>query len=259
MLKFRIINSGFILVITTLLVVHFLVDTIPVWVFVGLGVVWLSITALGSALIGWNYHLNCLNQLKGSREKMVAITFDDGPHPEFTPKVLALLAKHDAYATFFCIGHHIEKYPELFKAIISQGHTIGNHTYSHVNHFGTFGKNKVLAELEKTNRIIRNLIGENPIFFRPAFGVTNPSIKWAVNKLKMQGVGWSKRSLDTTNRSEQVILNRITSGIKPGDVILMHDASEKSIAVLEQLLLFLKKEELKSVTVDHLFKIKPYA
>ena len=259
MLKFRIINSGFILFITTLLVVHFLVTAIPVLVFITLGIIWLSITALGSALIGWNYHLNCLNQLKKNQDNTIAITFDDGPHPEFTPKVLALLERYNAKATFFCIGHHIEKHPELFKAIVSHGHTIGNHTYSHVNHFGAFGKNKVLAELEKTNSIIKSLIGQEPILFRPAFGVTNPSVKWAVNRLKMQGIGWSKRSLDTTNRSEHVILNRITNGLKPGDVILMHDTSEKSIAVLEQLLLFLEKEELKSVTVDYLFKIKPYA
>ncbi len=95
--------------------------------------------------------------------------------------------------------------------------------------------------------------------YRPAFGVTNPNIKRAVKATGMQTIGWSIRSLDTTKRSEASVLKRITKNISKGDIILLHDTSAKTIAVLEQLLLFLQKENLQSVTVDQLLKFDAYA
>jgi peptidoglycan/xylan/chitin deacetylase (PgdA/CDA1 family) len=95
--------------------------------------------------------------------------------------------------------------------------------------------------------------------FRPAFGVTNPRIKRAVNQLNLQTIGWNKRSLDTMKLNEKQILARITKNLKKGDVILLHDTSNKSIAVLEQLLLFLHQNNLQSVTVNDLFNVKAYA
>src|SRR5690606_35805009 len=115
-----------------------------------------------------------------------AITFDDGPHPEFTPKVLNLLKKYDAKATFFCIGKHIELYPDIFKSIVEAGHTIGNHTYSHANDFGFFSVEKVISELQQTNAIIKQQIGLDARLYRPAFGVTNPRIKKALKTMKLQ-------------------------------------------------------------------------
>jgi peptidoglycan/xylan/chitin deacetylase (PgdA/CDA1 family) len=114
-------------------------------------------------------------------------------------------------------------------------------------------------ELQKTNTAIKEVTSLDAKLYRPAFGVTNPSIKKAVKKLKLQTVGWNIRSLDTTKRSKKVVLERITNKIKKGDIILLHDNSAKTIEVLEQLLLFLQQNKMQSVTVDQLLDIQAYA
>lgn len=234
-------------------------QAISIWWLVLLFLIWFSLTALGSAFVGWNYHIPILNSNEKAIKNQIALTFDDGPIPEFTPQVLKLLKQHQAKATFFCIGKHIEKHPELFKQIIADGHTIGNHTYSHPNNFGFLSTKKVQTELEQTRNLIKKLSGLTSKLYRPAFGVTNPRIRRAVQNLNLTTIGWNKRSLDTTNISEETILKRATKNLKTGDVILLHDTSEKSVRVLEQLLLILRDKNMQSVTVDTLFKIQAYA
>ncbi len=192
-------------------------------------------------------------------KNQIALTFDDGPHPEFTPKVLDLLKKHEFKATFFCIGQHIEKHPELFKRILSEGHTVGNHTYSHSKLFGFFGTQKVVAELKRTIDLVKDLTGQSMSLYRPAFGVTNPMIEKAVKQLNLTSIGWNVRSLDTTARVENKVLNRITSKISKGDMVLLHDTSQKTVNVLERLLLFLEDKNMESVTVDKLLELNAYA
>lgn len=258
MLNFKTVNSLAFILLVGLIVAYFLLD-ISFWWFLLLGIIWFIFTALGSGLIGWNYHIEAFNCHPTISKNHVAITFDDGPNPAFTPQVLKLLEKYNAKATFFCIGLHIENHPGLFKNIIKQGHTVGNHTYSHHNMFGFFNSKQVMEELELTNKLVQNITGLKLKLFRPAFGVTNPRIKKALNALKLQAIGWNKRSLDTTGLSKETILKRASKNIKKGDVILLHDSSEKTIWVLEQLLLILQKQNLHAVTVDSLFNIEPYA
>jgi len=258
MLKFKSVNIISSLILIGLLLAYsfynFSFGYIILFLFA-----WFLITVAGSSLIGWNYHFTSLLSNPSVAKNHVSITFDDGPNPEYTPKVLALLKKYNAKATFFCIGKNIEMHPEIFKSIIEQGHTIGNHTFSHSTNFGFFSTEEVLAELQKTNSIITHQIGLEPQLFRPAFGVTNPRIKRALKVTKLQPVGWNKRSLDTRNITEKRVFNRVTKNLKKGDVILLHDTSDKTIAVLEQLLLFLQQEKITSVTIDNLFQIKAYA
>lgn len=202
--------------------------------------------------------MSSLNSNVETTENIVAITFDDGPHPIHTAKALSLLKKYDAKATFFCIGKNIEAHPKLFREIIRQGHSVGNHTFSHSNHFGFFGTNRVIEELTRTNELVENLVGLKMALYRPAFGVTNPSIAKAVKLLKLKPIGWNVRSLDTTFRGENQILKRIKARTEKGSIILLHDTSEKSMAVLERLLVFLEERKLKSVTIDQLFQIQAY-
>ena len=172
---------------------------------------------------------------------------------------MEILERYNAKATFFCIGKNIESHPEIFNSILKKGHTVGNHTFSHSNSFGFFKTDKVLSELQKTNTLVKEKTGKDMLLYRPAFGVTNPRIKKAIKRLELQSVGWNIRSLDTTNRNSKTVLNRITKNLKKGDVVLLHDTSSKSVDVLEQLLLFLQQKKIESVTIDSLFKIKPYA
>lgn len=214
----------------------------------------------GSFFIQWNYHYTSTHSNKSITENWVSITFDDGPDPPvFTPQALELLKKHNAKATFFCIGHKIEKNEALFQQILNEGHSIGNHTYGHSNSFGFYNKTEVIAELKKAISLVEKITGLTMNLYRPAFGVTNPSIAYAVKKLGLQSIGWNVRSLDTTVRTERMVLRRITSKVERGDVILLHDTSAKSIAVLEQLLVFLQEKNLQSVCVDQLLEIEAYA
>lgn len=258
MLKFKIVNIIAILSFVVFLLLHFYFDY-SIFYLLFLLILWFFITAFGSGFIGWNYHLVSLNSNSSIQKNQVAITFDDGPHPEFTSQALDLLRKNNAKATFFCIGKNIKKYPELFQKIINEGHTVGNHTYSHPNNFGFLKTNALITEICKTNEFVHEFFGLKLRLFRPPFGVTNPRIKIGVNSNNMQSIGWNKRSLDTTGRSEAVILKRIIKKLNKGDVILLHDTNKKSILVLEQLLIFLKQQNMESVTINSLFNIKAYA
>lgn len=258
MLKFYTINA-IALTIFTLMFVGGYFQNIPIWMYILLILIWISITAIGTFQIKWNYHLNSLNRNKNISENSVAITFDDGPNPEFTPKVLSLLKKHDAIASFFITGKNAKKYPDLVKQIVAEGHTIANHSYSHSKNFSFFSSEKIIAELNKTDTIIQEVTGKTPKLFRPPYGVTNPNIKKALKNTEHQSIGWSKRSLDTLNISKEKVLKRITKDLKRGDVVLLHDNSLKSAEVLEQLLIFLDSQKMRSVSVDHLLDIKAYA
>ncbi|MCF6346967.1 MAG: polysaccharide deacetylase family protein [Flavobacteriaceae bacterium] len=258
MLKFRLVNSIFFFLAIVLLVLNRAID-FPNYIYGLLFLSWFCITAIGSFNILWNYHLNAYNSNPTISGKKVAITFDDGPNEIVTPKILALLKKYNAKATFFCIGKNIEANPIVFKQIIEEGHSIGNHSYTHSNNFGFFSKSVVIEEIIKTNKLSQNLIGKEMKLFRPPFGVTNPSISKALKQTKHHVIGWNVRSLDTVIKDENKIFNRITKHLKSGDVILLHDTNERTINVLEQLLLFLQENKFEISTVDTLFNIDAYA
>lgn len=245
--------------IFSLLLIFGFFGEIPIWLYLAFVIIWIIITAIGSFQIKMNYHLHSLNHNYKVEDDIVAITFDDGPDPEYTPKVLDLLKKHNAKATFFLIGKNAEKHPQLVQRIIQEGHTIGNHSYSHSNGFGFFSTAKIAAEIRRTDEIFQSIIQKKINIFRPPFGVTNPNIKRALGRTGHQSVGWSKRSLDTINIPEKRIVERITAKLRKGDVILLHDTGPKSIVVLERLLLFLWSHELQSVPVDRLLEIEAYA
>lgn len=258
MLRRRVINPIALILITGLVILD-LFSAVPWWTYTILLTFWFFITLCGSFLIRWDYHLTSLHANKTINQNWVSVTFDDGPNNDYTPKVLQLLKQYNVKATFFCVGQQIEKHPEMLKQIISDGHSVGNHTYTHSKSFGFFKLDKVKVELLKTKSIVKDLTGFEMNLYRPAFGVTNPMIEQAVKDLNLKSIGWSVRSLDTTSRSENMTFKRITSKVAKGDIILLHDASSKTIAVLERLLVFLQEKKLESVTVERLLEIEAYA
>ena len=255
MLKAKSTNIVYsiLLIIAFLLVVLF---NLSYWIPFSVIMLWLETTIIGSFSIGLNYHLDSLNCNPKTTKNNIAITFDDSPNEDITPKILSLLKRHQAKATFFCVGKHIETHQEITQKIAEEGHTIGNHTYSHSPFFGFFGVQKVVTELQRTNGIISDSIKKTPLLYRPIYGVTNPSIKKAVKQLGLTSIGWNVRSLDTVLGEKQA-LHRIKK-VKAGDIILLHDHNEKNLAILEQFLQFLTEQNLTSVTVDELLNIKAY-
>lgn len=175
-------------------------------------------------------------------EKAIAITFDDGPHPVETPKVLAILEKYKVKATFFLIGKEAERYPTLVKQIADQGHTIGNHAYEHSPSFPLFSFQKMKSDLLKAQELIEAAAGSKVMIFRPPYGVTNPTIAKVVKSLGYQSVGWSLRTFDTTTREKREVLLRIKRRLRPNDIILLHDRVPKTDMLLEELLKYLQEK-----------------
>jgi peptidoglycan/xylan/chitin deacetylase (PgdA/CDA1 family) len=254
MLKFKTVNY-----ISVAILLVFIFMKIPTVYWFMLLILWLVITVVGSFHIKWNYHVESLNYNNYTKDNYVAITFDDGPNERFTPQVLSLLKKYNAKATFFCIGERVKQHPKVLKMIVDEGHVVGNHTYTHNENFGFFKTKYVISELYQANSIIKEIIGKEIKLFRPPFGVTNPRIKKAITKVGLQSIGWSIRSLDTTSKSTDSIVKSIKKTLKKGDVILLHDTSNKSIEVLEQLLVFMNEKQLESVSIPTLFNIEAYA
>lgn len=155
----------------------------------------------------------------------VFLTFDDGPIPEVTPWVLDELKKHNAKATFFCIGENVQKYPEIYKRILSEGHSVGNHTFNHLKGINT-----------ETSKYIENtLLAEKLIdskLFRPPYGkITSKQAKILQNK-GFKIVMWNVLSYDYDgNISEEKCLQNVLKNTKPGSVVVFHDSlkAEKNL------------------------------
>ena len=230
---------------------------ISVWYFVAAGVLWFLVSLVGSSFIWSNYHVKAYCSNPSETHKNIALTFDDGPHPE-TVSVLEVLKRHNAKATFFCIGKHIERHPEIFQQIITDGHLVGNHSFSHSRFFDFLRKDGVISEVESTDAIIFKNSGKKPQLFRPPYGVTNPSIRRALAVTKHKVIGWNIRSLDGIIKNENIVFNRIVKRISPGGIVLLHDTSMSTVHVLERLLVTLREKNYNVVPLDQLLNINAY-
>ncbi len=221
-------------------------------VFIALG-----LTTWGAFDIRLGYFLQVSYRKKSPANKHIALTFDDGPSA-FTPQILDLLHDFEFKATFFCIGKQVQQFPGIADRLFLDGHTIANHTFSHGADFGFLSVEQLTTELEKCSDIISRTVGRRPTFFRPPFGVTNPSVAEAVQRLGLQVIGWSNRSLDTVIQDEDRLLRRVLRKLQSGDIILLHDTSQRTVNVLRKMLPILKAEGYVGVSVDDLLNLQAY-
>jgi peptidoglycan/xylan/chitin deacetylase (PgdA/CDA1 family) len=182
--------------------------------------------------------LPSVSSLPHASKKNILITFDDGPHPEITPQILKILKQAQATAIFFCVGKNMDRYPDIVKQIVAEGHLIANHSYNHSNLIGIYSTEKVKAEILQTEETIIKQVGSSLKLYRPPFGVTNPNIAKAVSVLNMKVIGWNKRSFDTVSKTKEEVLKRITPDLKNGDIVLFHDTNTLTPAILADFLLF---------------------
>ncbi len=257
MLSFRNVNSVVVLLILIFFGLRFKFD-IVIWYILIPIVGWLFLTAIGSFNISLNYFLKATHHKHYTDKNVIALTLDDGPHPEFTPKVLELLKEFNSKATFFLIGKNAEKYPELVKQIIADGHVIGSHSYAHTNNYGFLSRNGVTKDIMKSQKVLFDITKRNVQFFRPPFGVTNPNIARAVKNLSLKTFGWSVRSYDTVAKNSETVFKKVTANLKNGDIVLLHDTSELSVDALEKVLTHLKIKNMNSVTLTTLFNTDSY-
>lgn len=227
------------------------------WVFITTISLALAVTAWGAFDIRLGYFIATKFRKKNPPKKVVALTFDDGPSLH-TSEILHLLALYKAKATFFCIGQQIKQHPDIFKQILNEGHSIGNHTYSHPQRFGFLNAEQIIDDIKKCDAIMAKLVGHTPALFRPPFGVTNPSVAKAVELLNKQVIGWSNRSLDTVIADGEKIYERVKSKVRSGDIILLHDTSQRTVYALSKLMMYLKAEGYACVSVDDLLNLQLY-
>ena len=231
-MKHKIVSAIFILCIVALFVSLFH-DKSFFYLLVALILIYLTITALGSYQIKWNYFIKSINV---GKSEGISLTFDDGPDPKITKKILDVLELAGAKATFFVIGEKAEQHPDLINLIISKGHTLGNHSWSHHAGIGLFSKQKLLAEFNQCSQKIEELTGEKVTYLRPPFGVTNPRYEYVLKNTGLRSIGWSIRSYDTSEKNEQKLLHRISSQLNPGSIVLLHDTKEITLAILPALI-----------------------
>lgn len=235
-------------------------------------VIVLSITVFmvwASASIRSGVYVRAFCREKTDR-KVVYLTFDDGPHPPETERVLDVLRERGARATFFLIGSKVSGNEAVLRRMLEEGHALGLHTYSHAGTFPLLSFDKMLADVNEGKRAVESVAGKKISLFRPPFGVTNPTISKVVRTLGLQTVGWDVRSFDTMfckssehsckqsgyscKQSEHSckqsgysckqsghdwyvpVVERIMKQVRPGSVILLHDRLDGASELLSLLL-----------------------
>lgn len=210
-------------------------------------------------------------QCRDLRPGKVTLTFDDGPDPEVTPKVLDVLDSYGVKAYFFVTGSKAEKHPELIRLIVSRGHTVGNHTYTHSPLFPVSGKTFIEDDIRACDSVIDLAVQEaaptsaapeprlsasaaspEPRLFRPPFGVTNPDIAKILKHTGHKVIGWDVRSFDTVHLKDSLAPSELDAAIgkclgnilrktRPGSVILLHDRLAGAPALLSRLIPALRR------------------
>lgn len=201
---------------------------------------------------------------KGSSETpKVAITFDDGPHSVYTSEILDILKRNNAKATFFLLGSNIGGQQEKIRRIVAEGHTIGNHTWSHPD-IRKLTSEQLVSEINQLDVTIEKITGRKPALFRPPYGFFNDQnlVQLSNNNYKL--IKWSVDSFDWRDRDVDKILTNILPGIKQGSVILFHDTmvgadrTSATVRALPDLIRTLKSQGYQFVTVDELLGVEAY-
>jgi len=188
----------------------------------------------------------------------IAITLDDGPDPEVTPAVLALLDRHAARASFFCIGERIHRHPQLAREIVARGHGLENHSLHHLHRFSLLGPRALRAEIAGAQESIAFATGAAPRFFRAPAGLRNPFLEPELARAGLQLVSWTRRGFDTVSGDPERVLARLLKGLAAGDILLLHDghaarAADRDpviLTVLPSLLAAVRAAGLKPVTLE---------
>jgi peptidoglycan-N-acetylglucosamine deacetylase len=257
MLNFKITNLVFLIVLGVLIVAN-VAYGISFTLFALVIIIYLIIVVYGSYSIQQNFFLPSFSKAD-TKEKIIAITFDDGPEPSCTSALLDILKKHRVEAAFFCIGKNISGNESLLKRMNDEGHIVGNHSYSHHFWFDFFSAKKMLDELRQTDTIIQNAIGNKPKLFRPPYGVTNPNIAKAIQEGHYTSIGWSVRTYDTVQKNKEKLLQKITENIQPGDIFLFHDHGIHTVGIISDFIVAIESKGFKIVRADKLLEIQPYA
>jgi len=205
------------------------------------------------------YGASFIGEAAGSRR--LALTYDEGPNDACTPDLLEVLAKYQVKATFFLLGRYVEALPKLARAVAEAGHAVGNHSYSHRNLI-FLSREETRQELTQTSQAIENATGVRPALFRPPFGGRRPGTFAIARECGMTPIMWRVSGHDWDADSPGSIVQRIVSGMKGGDVILLHDGGHRAlgadrsrtVAATEELVRRCQGEGYRFVTVPEMMR-----
>jgi len=197
-------GARFLVLVSLLLLLHW-------WI---LGIFWIRAAPFGGALC----------RVSG-RPNLVALTFDDGPHPDYTEAVLDILAKHNARATFFVSGHMARNHSDIIERIIDEGHEIGNHTMRHHHLISLRSFREQLWEAEACQRLLTERFHIIPRWFRPPMGYTTPMTFRTARRLGVSVAGWHVKGWDTFFTDPRRIIRHVRQRVKPGSIVLLHDGT----------------------------------
>lgn len=192
------------------------------------------------------------------QRREVALTIDDGPDPEVTPRVLDLLDAAQAKASFFCIGRIAQQHPALCRAIVERGHRVENHGFAHSNAFSLFGPGAMRRDIARAQATLSDITGQAPQFFRATAGLRNPFLDPVLHGLGLRLATWTRRAYDTRTGDPERVYQRLAQRLGAGDIVLMHDGhcartpsgEPVVLAVLPRLLHTLAERRLSPVTLS---------
>ena len=189
-----------------------------------------------------------LPEEKKTEKKRIALTFDDGPHPIYTPQMLELLKEEQVPATFFLLGENVELYGDVVKEIAKEGHLIGNHTYHHVQ-ITSLSLEEACREIQETSDLIEELTGTGTEYVRPPFGTWNEELE---ERLNLIPVMWSIDTKDWTTQNVDWIVRETVKHAEDHDIILMHDSYQSTVDAVKRVIEQLEAEGFEFVTVDEI-------
>ncbi|SRR5579862_96916 len=182
----------------------------------------------------------------------IALTFDDGPHPRLTPKLLAILAQRHVKATFFLIGENVQAHPEIAKQEAEAGYEIGNHSWDHPD-LKHLSDEKLRSQMQRTDDAIKAAIGHSPAIMRPPYGDLYPAQRKLVNKeFGYKIIIWDVDPNDWKDPGPSVVASRVLAETRPGSIILSHDIHAGTVAAMPQIIDTLLARGFKFVTVSEL-------
>lgn len=173
-----------------------------------------------SRLLGPN-----LCRLPESAGTSVALTFDDGPDPEVTPRVLDRLEAAGARASFFCVGRHAATHPEIVREVAARGHRVENHSYTHRNGFAFHGPRRLGRDIDRAQALLSELAGAPPRWFRAPAGIRSPWLDPVLAGRGLRLASWTRRGFDAVARDPARVARRLLSGLSARDVLLLHDGT----------------------------------
>lgn len=184
----------------------------------------------------------------------IALTFDDGPGPSYTPQVLDILQQYGVKATFFCLGHRVAAYPDIVKQVYEAGHMIGNHTWAHPD-LALLSASDILSQLKHTSDAIQGVIGMRPKFFRPPYGTLTRQVLAQAYDLGFVIIMWSLDTHDWESSNFDFITRRVLNRVRDGTIMLMHDGvidCSQTVAALPIIIEKLQARGFQFVTIQQM-------